>query len=717
MPLSVHPNKVVFRLAFFILICLQGSIFSQQDSASAPPKNTSEEKGTEPLPPRAGEVFKPTLGLGVGNLSFFGDAYQKHFQPPMVGRFGYELNVTQPLTSCLMLNFYVMFGKLGVNERTPTHDFNFESTIRMGGIQLLYDFSNFIKSQNLIRPYIMTGIESFEFLSKTDLRDKYGNTYYYWNDGSIKNMPQGSPGSQNAVNLVRDHSYESDIRTLNINNFGPYAERSWAIPIGAGFIMNLGPRVKFRGGATLHYALTNHLEIHPANETHVPNDKFFMMSASLNYDLVVKRKDKEFDTLLSNHFDGVNFAELYNADEDKDGVRDFDDDCHGTPAGVKVDAKGCPLDEDKDLVKDYHDDELPTPATMIANGRGVGITDKMAQDWYDDFYDSTGIHANIVNLDSARGHYADPMRQPKRFTVELARYKGGIPNDEMAYLLSIGDVKSFSVGDTTVVYAAGNYEDVRIAVKRRDEFRKEGMKSARVGYFKGDNYFTMTEPDLNEEVDAAKIKYGKELKSGGAYIPVRGEVIFRVQLGAYRNKLSPTVFRHAGNVIELQTAEGLYRYATGAYRTLTDAAMQRAELVPLGYPDAFITAYKDGKRIALKDAGAIYENKNYKEDLNESANSGSAFDKSKVVFKLQLGPLRLAGDPSFEEKAKVLKDFSKQSTPEGKLRYTSGSFNDYNAALKYKSTLVAKGYSDASVIALFNGDLISIQEAMDLLGK
>ena len=42
-------------------------------------------------------------------------------------------------------------------------------------------------------------------------------------------------------------------------------------------------------------------------------------------------------------------------DADGDGVTDADDKCPGTPAGVKVDATGCPLDRDGDGVPDYQD--------------------------------------------------------------------------------------------------------------------------------------------------------------------------------------------------------------------------------------------------------------------------------------------------------------------------------------------------------------------------
>ena len=42
-------------------------------------------------------------------------------------------------------------------------------------------------------------------------------------------------------------------------------------------------------------------------------------------------------------------------DADGDGVTDLSDKCPGTPAGVKVDANGCPLDRDGDGVPDYQD--------------------------------------------------------------------------------------------------------------------------------------------------------------------------------------------------------------------------------------------------------------------------------------------------------------------------------------------------------------------------
>lgn len=689
---------------------------------------TDTSKNNADTPPRLGDIFKPTIGLGAGTLSYFGNIYSKgqHFQSFTQSRFGYDLSLAQPLTKFLYLNFYVMFGKMGANERSsiPAFNRNFETQIRLGGLQLMYDFSNFIKKQNNIRPYILSGIEGFEFLSKTDMYDKSGNKYYYWNDGTIRNMAQGTAGSQDAVKLVRDYSYETDIRKLNQNGYGNYNQYSWALPVGAGVTIHAGDHIKFRLGATMHFTFTNHID----GVGSTKRDNFLMFAASAHYDLVTRRgngKDATFDTLPRNHFDGIDYLAIMNGDEDGDGVKDFDDLCHGTPTGAKVDAHGCPIDEDKDLVPDYKDEELPTEAGKVANAKGVAMTDEDFQTWYDNYFDSTGKFAKVVYLTSPdkKGNNnninTDPKKQSKDYTVELMRYQGGIPADEMAYLLSIGDVKSFTMGDTTVVYTAGSYEDVRNAVKRRDEYRAEGLKSARVGYFKGNNYFSMSDGELEKEVKEANKKGSTPSvvnsdNTNNSLGTNKNDIVYRVQLGAYKNKLSTAMFKHAGKVIELKTEDGYFKYASGAYKTISDAAAHKAELVYEGYEDAFITAYQKGKRVPLNQAGATFEDKSFKEDLNENAHTGSAIDKSLVIFKVQLG-LKKPDDTSLDEQLKELKDVDKEPTTTGLMRITAGEFRNVNDVKKYKDALIEKGFSGAFVIATFKGEIISMQEALELL--
>lgn len=67
-------------------------------------------------------------------------------------------------------------------------------------------------------------------------------------------------------------------------------------------------------------------------------------------------------------------------DSDGDGVSDRKDECPGTPPGVQVDEKGCPLDRDGDGVPDYKDDCPDDAGPASLNGcpdrDGDGVADK-----------------------------------------------------------------------------------------------------------------------------------------------------------------------------------------------------------------------------------------------------------------------------------------------------------------------------------------------------
>ncbi|MES9940943.1 MAG: OmpA family protein [Candidatus Thiodiazotropha sp. 6PLUC2] len=62
-------------------------------------------------------------------------------------------------------------------------------------------------------------------------------------------------------------------------------------------------------------------------------------------------------------------------DSDGDGVVDVDDKCPGTPSGIKVDAAGCELDSDGDGVADSQDKcpNTPNGATVTPDGCAVKI--------------------------------------------------------------------------------------------------------------------------------------------------------------------------------------------------------------------------------------------------------------------------------------------------------------------------------------------------------
>jgi OmpA-OmpF porin, OOP family len=69
-------------------------------------------------------------------------------------------------------------------------------------------------------------------------------------------------------------------------------------------------------------------------------------------------------------------ADTSMVDSDGDGVPDDRDLCPGTPAGVAVDERGCPLDSDGDGVPDYLDKCPDTAAGVVVNKDGCPVDAK-----------------------------------------------------------------------------------------------------------------------------------------------------------------------------------------------------------------------------------------------------------------------------------------------------------------------------------------------------
>ncbi|MDF2438526.1 MAG: hypothetical protein K0Q95_2902 [Bacteroidota bacterium] len=759
------------------------SCFAQNSETSSDSIAKASAAQSKPQPKKE-FVFKPTIGLGAGLFSFYGDLYGNHFQNPSVSRIAYELNVAQRMTDYLQFNFNVIFGQLGANERNvgEGRNLNFNSHIRAGGINLLYNFGNFLPKDRWASPYISLGIESFEFLSKTDLYDAEGNRYHYWADGTIRNLPENDLNAMNAIELHRDYTYESDIRSMNLDGFGKYSERSWAVPVGAGALMKINDYWTFKIGATMHFTFTDYIDGVTGksvdNRTgNSKNDNFMMTSFSLHYNLGTKKK--ALDTVDEETFSDVDFFALDLEDFDKDGVTDSKDSCQGTPEGMPVDAKGCPLDDDSDGVPNNQDDEPSTPQGALVDTRGVTLNDSTIAYQYSFYTDSTGQFAKVEYHD----HNGNPRNNvlQKEYTVEIGEFKKGLPPETMTKFLSINDISSSLVDDSTTVYTAGKFPDLLSAEKRKQELVSQGLTDAKVVYKQNGKYYDAPKYGSSTEKGIAGNKSGSNDPSGnknndpiknndpqtgnngnsgnkgndtnsnsnndplannnsnpdktgnksnpvktnpennndqkgnpeGAIAGNQKGVVLRVQLGAYRNRLSKKVFKDIGDLIEIKTEDGLYKYLTGSFTDFDAAARHKVEMLLKGYNGAFIAAYKDGKRISLTEAGATMPKKGEENEISDSSAVNGA-NKNLVIFKVQVGVFK--NEPPADKKVMFnsINGLSKEVTSAGLTRYVAGSFPDYKSAEAMKASLIKSGVTDAFVIAFFNGEYITIQEAIEL---
>jgi OOP family OmpA-OmpF porin len=128
---------------------------------------------------------------------------------------------------------------------------------------------------------------------------------------------------------------------------------------------------------------------------------------------------------------GVEFDFGKTKDSDMDGVSDNKDKCPDTPAGVAVDANGCPLDTDGDGVADYIDD-CPTIAGLTSlkgcpDADGDGVADK--NDKCPDTPKGWKVDVNGCPLDQDKDGVADAIDKCPDTPAGVVVDKDGCPVD------------------------------------------------------------------------------------------------------------------------------------------------------------------------------------------------------------------------------------------------------------------------------------------------
>lgn len=79
-------------------------------------------------------------------------------------------------------------------------------------------------------------------------------------------------------------------------------------------------------------------------------------------------------------------------------------------------------------------------------------------------------------------------------------------------------------------------------------------------------------------------------------------VIYKVQVGAFRNKINAAIFNGITPLSGEDAGNGVIRYTAGIFKSLTGANMAKGKIVDIGYSDAFVVAFFNGRRISLTKA-------------------------------------------------------------------------------------------------------------------
>lgn len=589
-------------------------------------------------------VLRPRIGLGTGTFTYFGEIqnYQKRFSP-VVNRYGGMAYINAPISRAFNFEFSASYARFASNERTLARNFNFESRVRMGTIHFYYNFYPLFQSKrNKFHPFIGAGFSSFEFLSKTDLLDANGNMYYYWNDGSIMSMDQANPlAATNAVPIQRDYFYETDVREQDNDTLGKYREQSFAFPLSLGFEFHLSPRWDFRLAMTYHFTLTDLIDgISPAGLTIYKGDKskdrLLYSYVSLSYDLQFGKKD---DEQFIDDSDVPLFADWDQNDWDHDGIIDAIDDCAGTPLEAKVDENGCPLDDDQDGVPNFNDDELDTPLGSYVDEYGVSITKEQFDRHWELFNDSTGYSHDFAEERTTVQFYksdkviaSNPYKVPvgKSYVIIVGKDQKDVPANDLYKYLGYTNYKTIVRGDT-VYYVLGDYSTIEEAVAAKTKLDSLGVKVDLIGKDNVNNG-TLTPIDTATVNKVEKVNAITGTYSTDFSIPHK---VFRVQLGAFKNKVNPDTQFPGLTVISATGPDGITRYYSGNFTTFEEADAYKKQMQSKGHKNAFVVGYEDQEQKTMVEMG-VDSNKlppNYDEqkELNTFIQPRDSAGQNKVV--------------------------------------------------------------------------------------
>lgn len=258
------------------------------------------------------------------------------------------------------------------------------------------------------------------------------------------------------------------------------------------------------------------------------------------------------------------------------------------------------------------------------------------------------------------------------------------------------------------------------------------------------NENNITNPAVNNTKGTVKIE-GLEVVSGYAYsaenpIPLDSKMpdglVFRVQIGAFKNQLANDAFRGLSPLNGETVGNGYIRYIAGNFVKFENASAVKNDLRNLGYADAFVVAYFNGKRVTVAEAIALLNKEGKTIDNNAPTTAGITANSNVpkasttvtqpnlnaqdlvivtkeleqingLLFTVQIG---VYNRQVTKGQLKNLGPIFSEKLPSGLYRYTAGIYNDPERLLTDKRRVADNYIRDAFVSAYLNGKRISFAD-------
>jgi hypothetical protein len=149
-------------------------------------------------------------------------------------------------------------------------------------------------------------------------------------------------------------------------------------------------------------------------------------------------------------------------------------------------------------------------------------------------------------------------------------------------------------------------------------------------------------------------------------------------------------------------------YMAGYFSTSAEALKQQKLIRTLGYPDAFVVAYQNCSRLSLAQGRALESTTTLAQTENIANSSVFAGPGQGLYYTVQVG---VYNRPLTSEAQIGLSELIEAKTAKGQYRYASGKFGNLKDAKTRQQLAVAKGITDAFIVAYYQGKRIDLAQA------
>ena len=195
---------------------------------------------------------------------------------------------------------------------------------------------------------------------------------------------------------------------------------------------------------------------------------------------------------------------------------------------------------------------------------------------------------------------------------------------------------------------------------------------------------------------------------------INAVLTYRVQYGVFSENQQP----QNADLEIISDDNGLLRYVGPSHNNTTDARVELEHSESVWADDAFITAYRNGKRIPMAEAIGLEAHRSFifptTEDTKVSEPAPIKEVSDEPVFRIQLGRFSDMIPVDIFEMFITLGDVEQVIEGDGTYRYFTTSYDNEAEARTRLEIVKDLGISDAFMTAEVNGDKISIAEAREI---